>query len=140
GDDFALARYTKTGALDLTFDGDGKVLTDFAGHGDVGDAVTVLADGRIVAAGYANNGSSSDLELAAYNPNGSLAVFSAMPGRAIAGSFAMADNPGQAVLVQSDGKIVVGGFEDGGTSGNDFALTRLTAAGPIDTGFGTDGT
>ena len=39
--------------LDLSFSGDGKVVTDFAGADDVAHAVAVQADGKIVVAGEA---------------------------------------------------------------------------------------
>jgi hypothetical protein len=47
---FALARYLSNGALDANFGLGGTVNTDFGGT-DVADAVTVIPDGRIVAAG-----------------------------------------------------------------------------------------
>lgn len=59
---FALARYNPDGSLDNTFDGDGKVLTDFSG-GNVltnfspylgANDVALQTDGRIVAVGDSN--------------------------------------------------------------------------------------
>ena len=50
-DDFVLARYTARGALDATFDRDGKVTTDFGGGSDGAHDVAIQADGKIVAAG-----------------------------------------------------------------------------------------
>src|SRR5919197_1494288 len=47
---FALARYNPDGSLDPSFDGDGKVLTDF-GADDRAAGVAIQADGRVVAAG-----------------------------------------------------------------------------------------
>src|SRR5439155_102331 len=52
GIDFALARYDSSGALDTSFDSDGKVTTDFGGFDDYAQGVAVQADGKIVAAGY----------------------------------------------------------------------------------------
>jgi uncharacterized delta-60 repeat protein len=48
--DFALARYNPGGSLDPSFDGDGRVLTDFGG-GDRAYGVAIQTDGKIVAAG-----------------------------------------------------------------------------------------
>ena len=45
---------------------------------------------------------------------------------------------GESIAVQTDGKIVVVGLINN-TSGNDFALTRYTSAGILDTTFSTDG-
>ncbi|MFJ8012859.1 calcium-binding protein [Streptomyces sp. NPDC096339] len=70
GADFALARYNDDGALDTTFDTDGKVTTDFAGANDGANAVAVQADGKIVAAGHAS-GVTSDFALVRYQNGGS---------------------------------------------------------------------
>ncbi|HYK44163.1 MAG TPA: hypothetical protein VEV83_03285, partial [Parafilimonas sp.] len=64
--DFALARYTKDGQADSSFGRKARTTTDFANGGDYGDiayAVSVQADGKIVAAGSAHN----DFALARYN-------------------------------------------------------------------------
>ncbi len=51
---FALARYTEDGNLDPSFDGDGKVLTDFRSSiGEQAYAVAIDHQGRIVAGGDA---------------------------------------------------------------------------------------
>jgi hypothetical protein len=42
---------TRSGALDPTFGGDGRVVTGFAGGGSRGEGVAIQADGRIVAGG-----------------------------------------------------------------------------------------
>jgi uncharacterized delta-60 repeat protein len=65
--DFALARYNADGSLDTSFDGDGKLTTDF-GSSDGGSSVTLQEDGKIVVAGT----SSGDFALARYNADGSL--------------------------------------------------------------------
>jgi uncharacterized delta-60 repeat protein len=53
GSDFAVARYKTDGSLDPTFDGDGKVTTDFSLSEDRVFAVALQPDGKIVAAGQA---------------------------------------------------------------------------------------
>ena len=52
GYDFALARYNTDGSLDTTFDGDGKVTTDFGFSYDYGMDLAIQADGRIVVTGW----------------------------------------------------------------------------------------
>lgn len=44
-----------------------------------------------------------------------------------------------AVAVQSDGKLLLAGRADSGSTGNDFALIRLNSNGTLDTTFGTGG-
>jgi uncharacterized delta-60 repeat protein len=65
--DFALVRYTSTGALDTTFSGDGKVITDF-GNDDYAGAVALQTNGRIVVAGRYYDGSDWDFAVARYLP------------------------------------------------------------------------
>lgn len=53
--DFALARYNANGELDATFGSDGRAKTDFFGFDDGVRAVALQNDGKIVAAGVAND-------------------------------------------------------------------------------------
>ncbi len=48
--DFAIARYNTDGSLDISFGTEGKVITDF-GTIDVGNAIALQKDGKIVIAG-----------------------------------------------------------------------------------------
>ncbi len=48
------------------------------------------------------------------------------------------DDVAYAMAIQSDGKIVVGGYSDQGIA-TDFALQRYNADGTLDTSFGTNG-
>src|SRR5919106_4307106 len=58
------------GDLDPTFDGDGKVTTDFDGATDQAFGVAIQGDGKIVAAGFDSPG--TNFGLARYNTDGSL--------------------------------------------------------------------
>ena len=62
--DLVMVRYTEGGNLDGTFGVEGKMVADFFGTGDVGTDVAVQADGKIVAAGYAPEGSTTRFVLA----------------------------------------------------------------------------
>jgi uncharacterized delta-60 repeat protein len=68
--DFALARYNTNGTLDSSFGNGGKVTTDFSGSLDAANAVALQPDGKIVAAGAADNSISKgigfDFALARY--------------------------------------------------------------------------
>ncbi|PPD38317.1 MAG: hypothetical protein CTY16_20355 [Methylobacter sp.] len=70
--DFALVRYNTNGMLDTSFNGNGKVITDFGSFDDNGYAVSVNADGKILVVGTSNNGKDDDIALARYNSDGSL--------------------------------------------------------------------
>lgn len=54
GGRFGLARYESNGALDTSFGGDGRVVTNFTSGWDAATGVGVQADGKIVAAGSAS--------------------------------------------------------------------------------------
>jgi uncharacterized delta-60 repeat protein len=64
--DFALARYQPNGTLDAGFGTGGKVTTDFSGGEDLGQAVAVQGDGRLVAAGLTATPTCCDFALARY--------------------------------------------------------------------------
>ncbi len=51
GAQFAVARYNSNGSLDTSFNGTGKVTTDFGGLEDWGLAVAIQPNGKIVVAG-----------------------------------------------------------------------------------------
>src|SRR6185369_4892241 len=60
-DDFAVVRYNANGSLDTTFDTDGKATFDLSlGSSDIATAVAVQPDGKIVVAGFSNDGSNED--------------------------------------------------------------------------------
>ena len=69
---FALARYNPNGSLDTSFNGTGNVTTAIGSVQDDAIALARQPDGKLVAAGYSDNGSNDDFALARYNPNGSL--------------------------------------------------------------------
>jgi uncharacterized delta-60 repeat protein len=125
GGNFALARYNTDGSLDTTFDGDGKVTTDFAGFIDQALGVAIQGDGKIVAAGLAEV-SDGDFGLARYKPDGSLDTIFSGDGKVItdfAGGFDQAD----AVAIQANGRIVAAGrARVSGDGPFDFALARYT--------------
>jgi uncharacterized delta-60 repeat protein len=119
---FAVARYTSNGSLDTTFDGDGKVITDFSQEDDYGYAVALQPDGKVIVAGYANNGTNNDFTVVRYNPNGSLDPGFSGDGKVMT-DIAGGDDKGLAVVLQMNGRIVLAGSAVNGTDA-DFALAR----------------
>ena len=116
--DFALARYNINGTLDTTFDGDGKVTTDF-GFSDSGNSMTLQADGKILVAGSSNG----LFALTRYNTNGGLDTSFSGDGKVstdVGGS--NGGDYGRNVVVQANGVILVAGSSFEGNFGFDFAL------------------
>lgn len=65
--DFALVRYTSSGALDTSFGaGTGKVTTPMGSGDDYAKCIALQSDGKIVVGGAADNGSIGDIALARY--------------------------------------------------------------------------
>lgn len=143
--DFALVRLDRDGVVDPTFGqkGDGKVTTDFAGGADTAYAVAVQADGKIVVAGTAAvTGTGQDFAVARYLDSGALdPTFGPAGTGKVTTSFGADSDTAYALLLQPDGKIVLGGDSNQGSSatGVDFALARYGADGNLDATFGTGG-
>ena len=135
--DFALARYNPNGSLDASFNGTGKVATAIGPSWDSANAVAVQPDGKLVAAGYANNGSNVDFALARYNPNGSLDTSFNGTGKVIT-PIGSANDEAYGLALQPDGKIVVAGRSFNGLN-EDFALTRYNPNGSLDSSFNGTG-
>ncbi len=115
---FAVARYTKNGTLDKSFNALGKTpglaIPEF-GRFDTAQAHSAIVqpDGKIVVAGYAvTNYPATGLALARYYQNGTLdKSFNAekTPGTALTSCCKNGSDQGYSVALQKDGKIVVGG-------------------------------
>jgi uncharacterized delta-60 repeat protein len=127
--DFALSRYNNDGSLDISFDGDGKVTTDFGSQSDYGSALVVQLDGKILVAGQANG----NFALARYNIDGSLDTGFGVNGK-VNTDFGSNFDYGHCVALQKDGKIVMAGGANG-----DFALSRYNNDGSFDISFDGDG-
>ena len=135
GQDALIARIDTSGNLDASFGSGGRVETDFI-PGDSADldyvlAVAIQEDGKILAVGQAN-GSREDpvrLALARYTADGQLDPAFGLGGIV---TLEIPDlEVAQAVVIQRDGKILVGGGA--------FRVARFTADGGLDRSWGTGG-
>src|SRR5688500_8368251 len=63
--------YGQHGSPDNTFDSDGKVITSVY-YNDYGYSTVIQSDGKIVVAGFGQNGSNPDFAVVRYNSDGSL--------------------------------------------------------------------
>ncbi|MDD5273623.1 MAG: hypothetical protein PHU14_13000 [Methylovulum sp.] len=138
---FALARYNTNGSLDSSFGTGGEVTTNFANNFDIADSVAVQKDGKLLAAGYSFDDSTGDTNfaLARYNTDGSLDSSFGNGGK-VTTDFNSAEDVGESLLVQSNGKMVMVGYAFNTNSGNyDFALARYNTNGSLDSTFGSGG-
>jgi uncharacterized delta-60 repeat protein len=135
--DFAVARYNPDGTLDGTFDSDGKVVTTISSTSDVAYAVAIQNDGKILVSGGANSGPNSTFCVVRYNGDGSLDNTFDGDGILLGPFPATFSFAGQAIALQNDGKILVGGAVNGDQL--DFAVARLNPNGSLDNSFDNDG-
>ena len=133
--DFALLRYNEDGSPDQTFGVGGKVTT-FIESRSTAKALLIQNDGKIVLAGNAK----WYLNMARYNSDGSLDNSFGNGGKVITDFVGFYNDKGNAVAIQSDGKILLAGSAS--HNGNDmthFIMVRYHPDGSLDSTFGTNG-
>jgi uncharacterized delta-60 repeat protein len=136
-DDFALVRYNQNGSLDTGFNGTGKVTTSIGPSSDDVSALALQPDGKLVAVGYGWAGTRNVFELARYKPDGTLDTSFNGTGK-VTTSIGAGNDTASALVLQPDGKIVVAGCSQNGSS-NEFALARYKPDGSLDTSFNGTG-
>lgn len=124
------------GDLDPSFDLDGRVTTLVGSSHDIGNAVAVQSDGKIVVAGI-TLGSNFDFAVVRYNSDGSLDNTFSSDG-IVTTEIGIGNDDARSVIIQSDGKIIVaGGANMDGA--NEFAVVRFNSDGSLDNTFDVDG-
>lgn len=132
--DFAVARYNADGTLDATFGAGGRLVQVLSDDIDEAKAVAPLSGGKMLVAGTG----ADTFALVRYNADGSLDT-SFGTGGVVTTSFGNDDNA-NAMIVQADGKIVLGGTALGvGATSADFAVARYLSDGSLDPAFGNGG-
>ena len=138
--DFAVARYTASGALDASFGDGGKAETGVAGLADFAYAAALQPDGSIVLAGRAGTtgGADPDVGLVRYLADGTLDPTFGRAGVVLIDVSGGSWDEASDVAIAGDGGILVAVQAVAGTT-FDFALARFRSDGAVDTGFGTQG-
>jgi uncharacterized delta-60 repeat protein len=130
------------GDLDPTFGIGGMVTTDIGRSTDIGNAVAVQADGKLVVVGttYKNNDfSGEDFAVTRYNTDGTLDLTFGRGGKVRTDFPGLAAVP-SSVVIQPDGKIVVaGGAFPLFTFAGNFEVVRYNSNGLLDKSFGDGG-
>lgn len=106
--DFCVIRLTEAGAVDTTFGTDGITSLDLAGGWDYPVKIQVQANGKIVMAGYGNNGTDNDFAIVRLEADGSPDESFGTDGIVLVPVGESWDS-GTGLAIQSDGKIVVPG-------------------------------
>lgn len=131
--EFALVRYTTSGALDTTFGTGGIVRTAFSIAGI--RTIAIQSDGKIVVGG--NIGTTRlDFAVARYTSSGALDTSFGGGDGVVTTQIGTSSSYVNSIAIQSDGKILAAGHARITVGQDDFVLTRYTASGSLDTAFG----
>lgn len=138
-----LARLKTSGLRDSTFGTNGITFTDIKEFQDGASAIAIQEDGKIVVAGGAQYDYNYSYSFAArYTAHGRLDTSFATKGIAII-DFGGKSCGANSVIMQTDGKILLGGFNKKvvflDNYKDNFALARLQNNGALDSGFGVNG-
>jgi uncharacterized delta-60 repeat protein len=129
--DFMVTRFNADGTPDASFGFGGSNVIDFMGGTDYGLEVALAPDGKIVV-----GGGLQWLTVLVRRGAPTRTGPSTTPSTAMArcSGAASLSHTAQAVVVQSNRKVVVGG-----TIGTDFGVVRFNENGSLTTGFGSSG-
>ena len=133
--DFMAMRYTSSGVLDTSFDGDGIATTNFSGDRDEAYDMLVQSDNKIVVLGSAKIGSFTQLAMVRYNMDGSLDTTFDGDGKVLTDIDPTFSNDNDLIdqgVLLADGRIVVAGQTTGSGGGN-MVVARYNPNGSLDT-------
>ena len=136
-----LARYNADGSLDVGFGSDGKVISFSLGlGGEGGNALALRQDGRILVAGYVFSDvfTGYNFALRCFNSDGSVSVNFGFGG-SVTTDFMNEADVASTIAIQSDGRIVVGGFATAEPPTLNFGLARYNENGSSDLTYGVGG-
>jgi uncharacterized delta-60 repeat protein len=141
GTGIGLVRFTSVGVLDRTFGTNGTTVTTFPDLTFDPFGFAVQTNGDILVGGIVGNSSGqTEFGLARYTSNGVLDTTFGTGGLVTTQVGTRPDAP-SAMLLQPNGQIVMGGFEDG--PGRNvpgmMSMVRYNSNGSLDTTFGTGG-
>ncbi|MEM1212927.1 MAG: LamG-like jellyroll fold domain-containing protein, partial [Planctomycetota bacterium] len=139
--DFALVRYTQDGLLDPSFDGDGKLRTDFGDNDEAAFGVAIQPDGKVVVAGRSQQpGTGYDFAVARYNLDGSLDTGFGNNGKVLT-HLGLGADYAYDIDVMTNGQLLVTGRASGAGTGTgvNFGIVRYNPDGSLDEGFGENG-
>lgn len=143
---FALLKLEEDGTPDITFGTNGWVITSIGSYFDEARAIAVQSDGKIVVAGttelFANNSRIYDFAVARYSASGVLETGMGAfgSGTGIVTTHINASDKALSVLIQKDGKILVGGTSNSDATDENFAVVRYNSDGSLDAAPGSFGT
>ncbi len=127
-----VAHFSSTGE-GLLFGNLGGIAQTGFGPGSFFAAVTLQPDGKIIAAGQSKINNANNFVVVRYFSDGLLDTTFSYDGKVVTDFFG-AEDGANAVVCQSDGKIIAAGHAN-----YNFALVRYNTDGTLDHSFGTNG-
>ncbi len=126
--------FAQGGPLDVTFDGDGKLIQDFMGTSDAAEDLALQADGKIVSVGHViASGGNADFAVMRHFPDGSLDPSFDVDGQVATDM--LGGDMATSVAIQSDGRIVVAGYVHRPDGNMSSLVARYLTDGTIDPSF-----
>jgi uncharacterized delta-60 repeat protein len=134
---FAIARFNPNGILDETF-GINGIVTTLIGGSCQAQTVALQEDGKIIVGGFTSNDNNLHcaFALARYDTAGTLD--SSFNGTGTIITQLNYSSQIHSIAIQSDGKIIAGGYDFGAVN-TTFALARYLTNGILDSTFGSNG-
>lgn len=141
GKDFICVRYNTNGSLDNTFGAGGIVTTDLQlGSDDIAYGLALQTDGKIVAAGYSDDGSNKDGALVRYKTDGTLDSTFGVNGIVLSDYDSLKQDEIKVVKIHPlTGNIIVGGASIISTNLSKPVVARYLNNGSLDTSFNHNG-
>ena len=132
-------RYAPDGTLDAGFSGDG-IVSAAAGTGNAsGKGITVDTQGRILVTGSTTNtAGTTEMAIWRFNANGTDDTAFSGDGM-VSAAVGTRDASGNAIAVDSQGRILVAGSSRNSAGNTDMVIWRFTLNGTLDTVFSGDG-
>ncbi|NNE66564.1 MAG: hypothetical protein HKN33_08350 [Pyrinomonadaceae bacterium] len=134
--DFRLARYDQAGNLDPSFGVGGIVEPSIGTEPNKLTGLRIQPDGKIVAVGYSQSSANDyGVVLARFNSDGTSDLSFGVDGVVLSNRAS-----GDALAIQADGKLVVGGWTSTNTRNTRrFMVLRFNPDGSVDSTFGLNG-
>ena len=139
---FCVARYDSLGQPDNSFNGNGKQTTDVGSDELIGNSAGLQSNGKILVAGYTQNGGLNDFAVVRFNINGTIDNTFNGTGT-VTTDFNNTDDYAGSIAIQSDDKILVAGYSfinyPPNITAQHLAVARYNSDGSLDNSFANGG-
>jgi len=139
--DFGLAQLNSDGTLDTTFGNQGTLSVSLGEDSAYANDAVLAPGGTIIAAGVSQKRSigRQTVALAEITSSGSLDLGFGSGGIQVTPIPGCSWNDGMGVVLQADGKILLGSKLGGDPNSGNFAILQYTSSGSLDEEFGNSG-